>query len=343
MITHHTNWQLGCMPSHARWLGIALLVSTMFCARSEGQLGRGKEYPQDKEFSLKCDGLERRYIVHTPAGWDGQSRLPLVISLHGGMGRGALQRTMTGFNEVADRHKFMVVYPDGTGPVIHRPIRGDVSILTWNAGRCCGSAVKEKVDDVGFVRAMIDRLAQQFPVDTDRVYATGFSNGSMMTNRLGAELSDKLAAIAPVSGSLMVDGPAPRRPIPILYMHGRKDPNAQYMGGAGKYDKTVHRSVPDTIAWWVRVNHCRPKPVETKEDKDYILERYEPAPGQPGASVTLMTLREGGHAWPGGVDANPQFEKGKLIESVPASEIIWDFFSKYRLGDKSVGTTTSPG
>lgn len=311
------------------WSAFVGILIAGCAAACRAELPTFPDEKDDKIFFLTHDERERRYIVHRPASWDGKSRVPVVLAFHGGTGRAEVQRAMSRMNATADRHGFLVIYPDGTGPEL-RLGRKEVPILTWNAGRCCGYAAKQNVDDVGFVRALIDRLMQQYPIDESRIYATGFSNGAMFVHRLGVELSDRLAAIAPVSGALMVDAAAPKRPISVLHIHGLKDPNAKYEGGPGRVDRTVHRSIPDTLAWWIKANRCPSQPVETREDKDFIVERFAPSPDSNGATVVLVKLPEGGHTWPGGIDTMPQFKKGALIQSVDASEMIWKFFEDKR-------------
>lgn len=313
-------------------LGLALLLGG--CNRAAAQLPTNPNEAGDKEYLLQHDGRERRYLVHTPAGWDGKTPLAVVLAFHGGGGRAELQRAQSGMNAVSDRHKFLVVYPDGTGRSMRRLLRGDeVDVLTWNAGLCCGQAVKEKADDVGFVRALLDDLPKHFAIDPARIYATGMSNGAMMTHRVAVELADHIAAVAPVAGSLMIEdlSQRPARPVPILYFHGEKDTSAKFHGGPARIDKTVHRSVPETIRWWVRANGCAESPAQSRTEKDYVWERYEPPAGQPGAPVEFVRLPEGGHTWPGGVDVTRRLGTGKLIESVNASEMMWQFFSRHRL------------
>lgn len=278
-------------------------------------------------------GSERRYLVHKPAGWDGHRPLPVVLAFHGGGGRAEMQRTQSGLNAKSDRHRFLVVYPDGTGPTVRKLGQGKVGVLTWNAGLCCGSAVENGVDDVGFVRTLLDDLPRHFAIDASRIYATGMSNGSMMAHRVGVELADRIAAIAPVAGAIMIEdlGIRPSRPVPILYFHGRKDPSAKFEGGPGQRYKTVHRSVPETINWWIQTNGCNATPVAVEDHGDYVLRRFEPPPEQPGAPVNFVLLPEGGHTWPGGVDVTAGMGTGALIETVDASEMMWHFFARHRL------------
>ena len=106
-------------------------------------------------------------------------------------------------------------------------------LLTWNAGTCCAYSVINKVDDVGFVRALIDKLAEKFPIDRRRIYATGMSNGGMMAHRLAAEARDIVAAVAPVAGGMVLPVIKTARAVPVLHIHSVDDPRALYTGGLG--------------------------------------------------------------------------------------------------------------
>ncbi len=286
----------------------------------------------DKEYFLTHQGRKRRYVVHVPAGTEASKHLPVVLVFHGGMGRAEGIRKSSRMNDVADRHGFIAVYPDGSGLT---------KMLTYNAGTCCGYAVRENIDDVGFVRKVIDDLPQHHPIDTQRVYATGFSNGAMLVYRLGCELADKIVAIAPVSGDMGVDGPKPARPVPVIAFHGKLDPNSLYEGGKGKnqFQPTPHRSVAQSLAFWIKWNHCDPTPTETK-GQDYIRDEYRPSSGQTGAPVVLYTLPEGGHTWPGGVDTTAHLNTGPLVKSVDASTIMWKFFEQFTLAGPVKETAT---
>ena len=127
--------------------------------------------------TLNYDGIDRIYLLHVPSSYDGLSAVPLVVALHGYSGNGAGLESLTGFSVKANSNNFIVVYPDGTG-----------STRSWNAGNCCGQAMTNNVDDVGFISALIDTLSANYNIDSTRIYATGFSNGSMMSYRLAAEL-----------------------------------------------------------------------------------------------------------------------------------------------------------
>ncbi|HUJ70694.1 MAG TPA: PHB depolymerase family esterase, partial [Verrucomicrobiae bacterium] len=180
--------------------------------------------PGNHELSLKTGGRDRVYSLHLPPAYDGKHLLPLVIVLHGGGGNAEGAIRMTGFNQKADKEGFVVVYPNGSGRLKTR-------LLTWNSGNCCGYALDSGVDDVGFIRALIDELKKTRAVDPQRVYATGISNGGMMTYRLACELSDKIAAIAPVAGALNLENCQPTRPVSVIIFHGTADEHVLYNGG----------------------------------------------------------------------------------------------------------------
>lgn len=284
--------------------------------------------PDDLEHFLTHQDRRRRYVVHVPHGYNGARRLPVVLAFHGGGGRVNSIRLQSRLNDVADRFGFLVVYPEGTG---------FLNLLTFNAGICCGYAVRKKVDDVGFVRKLIDDdLPGRYLVDSQRIYATGLSNGAMLCYRLACELSDRIAAIAPVAGGMGVDGPIPGRPVPIMHFHGMKDRNVPFLGGVGPnaMQPIAHRPIREVLAWWAWVNHCREKAVEVQRKTDYVLERFEPALGQAGAPVVLVGLPEGGHNWPGGVDTTAQFGTGDLVASVDASTLMWQFFAQHSLASR---------
>jgi len=150
--------------------------------------------PGDYEQSLTFGGRERRYLLHLPPSIRGAQPLPLVIVLHGGANTPEMAERMSGMSPKADSAGFIVAYPQGT-------TTPNDQLYTWNAGTCCGYALDNNVDDVGFIRALIEQLQAEYSIDPKRIFVNGISNGGMMAYRLGCELSDKLAAIAPIAGA----------------------------------------------------------------------------------------------------------------------------------------------
>lgn len=173
----------------------------------------------DHTFTLTTpDGRERSYVVHVPPSYDPATPASVVLTLHGGGGDAEATQTMTGMSATADAHGFLAVYPEGIGPLT----KDGHTLGTWNAGRCCGAAMEEGVDDVAYLSQLIDALEHDFNVDPRRIYATGISNGSQMSFRLACELSNRIAAVAPTGSQPALDDCHPSRPVPVWYFHGRR-------------------------------------------------------------------------------------------------------------------------
>jgi len=276
--------------------------------------------PGDHVLSLSVGGRERTYLLHLPPVYDGRHLLPLVIVLHGGGGNAPGAVRMTGFSPKADKEGFVVVYPNGSGRLKTR-------LLTWNSGNCCGYALDNEVDDVGFIRALIEELVKTRSIDPTRVYATGMSNGGMMTYRLGCELADKLAAIAPVAGALNVENCAPANPVSVIIFHGTADEHVLYGGGEPIRKVDIHRrvdkSVSYAVSFWVKQDGCAATP-QRSEKGNIRTEIY--SGGKGGTEVAVYTVNGGGHAWPGGeaylLGAEPTKE-------ISATDLIWDFFVRH--------------
>ncbi|MBI4867451.1 MAG: polyhydroxybutyrate depolymerase [Candidatus Wallbacteria bacterium] len=291
-------------------------------ALAEAQAGK-RVAPGDYERLLAFGGRQRRYELHVPASYDATRPVSVVLDFHGGGGSASGARRGTNMDRTSERGGFLAVYPDGTGRFARR-------MLTWNAGYCCGYAQKQGVDDVGFTAALLDDLARFFRVDAKRVYATGLSNGGLMSYRLACELPERIAAIASVAGPMGVEDCRPGRPVPVMHIHGTADQNAPYEGGVGAHSITrlPHRSVAWTLARWRELNRCAGAPkIETKGR--VRTESWTPSPG--GAEIVLITIEGGGHVWPGGAPLLPRFVVGEDVAGFDAAATIWGFFARHRL------------
>lgn len=284
--------------------------------------------PGNHDRSYTFGDRTRTYRIHLPAGALSKGPVPLVLAFHGGGTTAQSMERTTGLNALADLKGFVVVYPNGTGIT--------KTLLTWNAGACCAYATRKKVDDVGAVGALLDDLARVIPYDTNRVYATGMSNGAMMVYRLACEMSDRIAAIAPVAGTMITSRCAPKRPVPVMHFHGTADQNVQYTGGVGPYSitKVAFQSVDDTINKWRAINGCSDKAVKVRlADRDQgqtHVDRKVWNSCRQHSEVVLYTVTNGGHTWPG----NPIRKWGKfglVTQDVNANEAMWDFFSRHPL------------
>jgi polyhydroxybutyrate depolymerase len=294
-------------------LAAALLAGATPCPAAAAQsFAAGRQ-------TMYHGGIERSYVVRADFDRARAARVPLVLVLHGGGGNAANAENMTGFTEKARREGFIVVYPEGTGRT------GD-QLLTWNAVHCCAYAMKNHVDDVGFIRALIDKLRRSHPIDPRRVYVTGMSNGAMMSHRLGIELSDRIAAIAPVVGTVFGDEPRPAQGVPALMINGMLDENVPWQGGApgGRgargWDGTPARPALEQATFWAAANGCKPE-ADQSETAHWLHWSYAcPTP----RAVQLYLLKDNGHAWPGG---RPGSRRGDVpSDSLNATDLIWEFF-----------------
>jgi polyhydroxybutyrate depolymerase len=273
--------------------------------------------PGEHKRTLTVDEQKRRHIIHVPPKYDPKRPTPVVLALHGmGMWE-KMMESFTRLSDTADEHNFVVVYPNGTGIV-----------QTWNAGQFPGK--NNKTDDIKYLGKVLDDVESAVNVDKKRVYVTGLSNGAMMTYRVAAEMSDRIAAVAPVAGTMAMDKYEPKRPVPVVHFHGTKDTLVPFSGP----DKNAFKfkSVNDTILACAKANGCADKPIETempmKEDKLKVT-RKEYGKCKDGADVILYTIEDGGHTWPGRTTAPPFL--GASTKNISANEIMWEFFKKHPL------------
>jgi polyhydroxybutyrate depolymerase len=284
--------------------------------------------------SIVTGGLERTYRIYISALYSPAKPMPLVLLLHGGggTGEGMEKLTLGGFNRLADREGFVVVYPDGIEK-------------HWNDGRGLEDyrAHRENIDDVGFVSALIDHLKERWNIDLTRIYAAGISNGGQFSQRLACELSDRIAAIGVVAIQLpehLSSSCAPKRPVSVLMMPGTEDPLVPWEGGeigfrrGRKFGRAL--SVPESMRFWAKHNQCPTSPLITYEpDRDpedgtrVRRETYGPCGHE--TEVLLYAIEGGGHTWPGGDQYLPARIIGKTSRDIDANEVIWDFFKRHTL------------
>jgi len=296
---------------------LVLILGLLVCTRGETTPQASSE---NTIYTIKFNHQERTYILHIPTSYNGSIATPLVLSLHGGGGNAESEMSLTNFNPLADEKGFIVAYPNGNG-------RLEDKLLTWNGGTCCGYAATNNIDDVGFVRAVVAELESAYNIDPNRIYATGLSNGAIMSYRLACEVSDLFAAIGPVSGTQNISRCQPKQPVSIIHFHGTADQHVPYDGGVG--DESLvgvdFASVQDSIRFWVKQDQCSSAP-ETQTHDDIQLDTYSNCSN--GSAVELYTIMDGLHAWPGA--SKPGWIGGdKPTQSISATQLIWEFFQTH--------------
>ncbi|MCA9689893.1 MAG: prolyl oligopeptidase family serine peptidase [Myxococcales bacterium] len=256
-----------------------------------------------------ADGRARSYWVYTPRGYDPSRSWPMVLVLHGGGGNaeGAQQTSFT--PAAADKHGLIAVYPEGIG----KSVLGR-RLATWNTGRCCGLAAEEHVDDVAFLRAVVDAVARTHAIDRARVFATGISNGGMMSERLACEAPELVAGVAVVGSPGYGPDCRASAPVAVQVIHGTEDHCAEFSGGdrcGGCWEKAIgqalgakvrERSFPCVAAHgqaasWRAFNRCAGQGAVTYQRGGATCTRHDGCTD--GALVELCVVEGGGHTWPG--------------------------------------------
>jgi polyhydroxybutyrate depolymerase len=263
--------------------------------------------------SLLHDRVERTYRLYVPEGTRADARVALVVALHGGLGTGDQFAENSRFEALAEAEGFVVVFPNGVD-------------RTWNAGECCGSAARKDIDDTGFLAALIDHLATTLPVDRDRVFMTGHSNGAMMTFRFACERSDLVAAAAPVAGSLEIGECGPKAGVDLLAIHGDSDKNHPLEGGQGtrSISQVEYVSMAESMERWTAASGCQSPPSKTVEGA-LTTTTWSGCSGGATASITVIAGAD--HPWPGGVmPARTTELQGVPSLELDATRAVWEFF-----------------
>ena len=284
-----------------------ILILTGYCFSQQGTTTTD---------SIMHDGIIRTYITYVPPSYSPTSSAPLVLNFHG-RGSNATQQYYYGdFRGISDTAGFIVVHPEGT---VHQ------GTTHWNVG---GAVLGSSVDDLGFTDALLDTLLNQYNIDATRIYSTGMSNGGYMSFHLACQLSNRIAAVASVTGSMTpytYNSCNPLHPTPIMQIHGTLDPTVPYNGDSWT------KSIDEVTEYWANFNNCNTNPnindvpntnlIDQSTVKQYVYNN-----GDNGSTVEHYKVIGGGHTWPGfGIAlAGTNYDIEANIE-------IWRFFSQYDL------------
>lgn len=262
--------------------------------------------PPDRAMTIASGGRSRDFHVHAPPGYDPGRLTAVVLEFHEVAQTSEQQATVSAMKAKSDAEGFLLVGAEGVGK-------------SWNGGICCDPAVSDGVDDVAFVRDMLDAVAAAYCVDPRKVFATGWSNGATLVHRLACDLADRIVAVAPVAGVLGIPSCVPTKPVSVIVFHGTADPTAYYAGVAGAYP-----SVQEVGSDWAQRDGCTGALAETYRVSDSHCSTY--AECRDGAAVAVCTVDGGGHGWPG---ANPAFAPGYTTPNLSATDMMWSFFAAH--------------
>ncbi len=284
---------------------------------------------QTKECEIIIDGTKRTYLLHLPETGTLIYNLPLVIVLHGHGGTGKQIMKESEFNKLSDKDRFIVAYPDG----LHK---------AWNDGR--NNKEKGKMgNDIKFISQLINTIQKQYYIDTNRVFATGISNGGFFSFYLAYKLSKKFLAIAPVCANIIKNLKYkynPNEPVSLMLINGTEDPLVKYYGGkiGFKFGKSRGTSIStnETISIFIKNNKCSEKPKteeipDKTEDDECYATKYIYSDGVKNTEVVLIKITNGGHTWPGGSQYLPKILIGNTCKDFKGAEVIWNFFKSRKI------------
>ena len=276
---------------------------------------------------LTFQGRERPYRLYAPTGGSPSAR-PLVLQLHGRGGGGPWFDRMAGFIDLAGPQGFVLAVPDAIDGV-------------WNDGRFALADRRGMADDVGYLTAVVDDAMARTPIDPQRVYVFGMSNGAAMAGRLACERADRFAAVAQVAGTaahvVAVDC-RPARPMPILQIHGAADHLAPYEGGrrrgpiarvllVGRGAAGPSIGVDAWARFWVAANGASAEPAVTHIPPDTTIRTWRGP--TPMSDVVFYRLEGTGHTWPGSQPELPRLLFGRTSQTIDTSRIVWDFLAAH--------------
>lgn len=265
-----------------------------------------------QEFSINVNGDERTYIVHLPSEYSEDDAFPVVLNFHGLGGSSTQQQLYTNMDQVADNEGFIVVYPQG--------MPDEEGQNTWNVYQDA-----EGPDDLAFINELLDQLISEYTVNEQRIYSTGFSMGGFMSYFLACNLSDRIAAIAPVAGVVMTQNCSPSERIPVFHIHGTEDEVVEY--------ESSFLGAPQSVDHFTNHNQCTGTRDSTRlpGDGDASMDLFQHTSCDENTEVWLLRINGGGHAWPG---------TGSTVDYDTDQE-IWDFFSRFTLDPVPVANMKS--
>ncbi len=303
---------------------LCLLIPLLVLARVAGAAGIEK-------MSLRAAGHTWDYYMYVPDRIR-TTEAPLVVVFHGAGGGGRAYLEKNGWLAQSEAAGFVVAAPDGLAALPSLPANFRLNPRLWNSGQLKATSPRGKIDDIAFVGALLDDVAQHARVDPRRIFATGHSNGAGMTFLVGSRLSTRFAALAPVMGQNSTTGAAPQRALPTLVMLGTNDPLNPLEGGERELPwgrSTVPPPVQGILAWGKALGCSETARLE-RDDATVRIESYTAC--RDGASVTLWMLKGQGHAWPGGQDSGlPESVLGPNTTRINATKEIWKFFEGVKL------------
>ncbi len=295
------------------------VTATAQIAETTFVTNQGAATRQPGEYNRKIAN-NRKYLLYVPKSLTPGKAAPLVLFFHGGGGHMEQAAKAYGWRETAEREGFVLAFPNGSSvfPRDH--------LATWNAGHCCGYARDNKVDDIAYVKSVIQDIQAQLPIHPQQIFATGMSNGGMLAHRLACEMAETFRAVAAVAGTDNTVQCQPSRAISVLHIHALDDSHVLFQGGAGEdafrdnSKVTAFTSVAETIKRWQQRLNLPATASRVLQQPGVYSDRWQSTDGR--IQLHLVVTETGGHSWPGG-----KAVRGKQPTTViDANTLIWQFF-----------------
>ena len=282
-------------------------------------LGGAEDKMAPKKEIINIDGKKREYYLSLPE--DTSKPFPLIINFHGFLSHAIEQQEFSRMDNYAHLNGVGVIYPEGINK-------------SWNIGK----DMMSEENDIGFVNALIDSVTSKYNIDSDRIYACGFSNGGEFSYELMCGLSNKITAFGSVGGNFIINEKRScniNREIPLIHIHGTKDRLAKYNGYNGYFLSTI-----SSVDFWAKHNQLDKMVVENIEDihkKDRTtVEKYTFYKDNSDTKVIHLKVINGGHVWLGSPTFDLFYQKllfGRNNHEINSSKELVDFFLKYKLSD----------
>lgn len=268
-----------------------------------------------------------KFNLHVPDSVKrSQKPVPLFVVLHGGLTNWLFVRLDSGFCKRADRDEFIVAFPQG-------------DFLTWNAGRCCGPSLWNRKEDVESINRLIENLKERYPIDADRVYLVGSSNGAMLAQKVAREKPEQIAAFASVAGCLYPGKEESSHPVSAFLINGDNDKVVRFNGGRGGLPIYRFDSTPASLSltYWVERNGCTS--LQEMETTDFEMKCY--TGGKENTEVLYYKVKNGTHTWPGGLHARIAGSSGD--KQLNATDLICDFCLRHKRESQQTKDTAPSG
>lgn len=314
-----------------RWPFMFVLLACALVLGIVSRRGRAAELtetsgPGQHSLTINSQGHSWTTLVQIPAGYDPSVKSPLVLLLHGGGGSGTHILNHNNWAAKADEAGFIAVAPDGqpAAPRLDANFQRNPSV--WNSGQFKTLTPRTSLDDVAFLKTLLETVSSKLAIDETKIFVVGHSNGGGMTLRCAAEMPEQIRAIATVAGIYEGKVETVAEPTPTLYIIGEKDPLLPLEGGVSRTPWGERQTRPRDayLGAWAKLQGCLEQPTVLIDDEKIVRSQY---PGErPGSRFEVLLIKGHGHAWPGAALPLMAMTMGPSVSTVHANDEIWKFF-----------------